>query len=78
MPSDIPDEISVDVSNLNIGDSIQVADIRQELSVAITSEDDETIVTVQAPAAEVENGQATEEQLEETEGTEEANTSEEE
>jgi large subunit ribosomal protein L25 len=78
LPSDIPEEITVDVSNLNIGDSIQVADIRQAVSVTIKNEDEETIVTVQAPAAEVENGQVTEEQLEETEGTEDTNSSEEE
>lgn len=54
LPSDIPEEISVDVSDLNIGDSIQIADIRSKVNVQITNEDEETIVTVQAPAAEVE------------------------
>lgn len=54
LPSEIPEEIEVDISNLNIGDSIQVADIRSQVSVDVVSEDEETIVTIQAPAAEVE------------------------
>ncbi|MCM3715790.1 50S ribosomal protein L25/general stress protein Ctc [Halalkalibacter oceani] len=54
LPSDIPEEISVDISGLAIGDSIQVADIRSTVQVEITSDDEETIVTVQPPAAEVE------------------------
>ncbi len=54
LPSDIPEEIEVDISSLSIGDSVQVADIRSRVSVVLTSEDEETIVTVQAPAAEVE------------------------
>ncbi|KYG33299.1 50S ribosomal protein L25/general stress protein Ctc [Alkalihalobacillus trypoxylicola] len=54
LPSDIPENIEVDISSLNIGDSIQIADIRDSVSVDITNEDEETIVVVQAPAAEVE------------------------
>ncbi|GAE31747.1 50S ribosomal protein L25/general stress protein Ctc [Halalkalibacter hemicellulosilyticus] len=54
LPADIPEEIVVDVSNLAIGDSIQVADIRSSLKAEVVNEDEETIVTVQAPAAEVE------------------------
>ncbi|NEU32544.1 50S ribosomal protein L25/general stress protein Ctc [bacterium LRH843] len=62
LPSDIPEEIEVNISNLAIGDSIQVADLRSSVSVELTSEDEETIVTVQAPAASIEP-----EQLPETE-----------
>lgn len=54
LPSDIPEGIEVDISSLNIGDSIQVGDIRSNVSVELTSEDEETIVTVQPPAAEKE------------------------
>ncbi|KMK74487.1 50S ribosomal protein L25/general stress protein Ctc [Alkalihalobacillus pseudalcaliphilus] len=54
LPSDIPESIEVDISELHIGDSIQIADIRKQVSVDISNEDEETIVTVQAPAAEVE------------------------
>jgi large subunit ribosomal protein L25 len=77
LPADIPEEITVDVSSLNIGDSIQVADIRSQVSVDITSEDEETIVTVQPQAAEQENGQAPEEQAEEAEEAEEGKSEEE-
>ncbi|GAE27714.1 LSU ribosomal protein L25p [Halalkalibacter wakoensis JCM 9140] len=77
LPGEIPEEISVDVSNLNIGDSIQVADIRSSVSVDISNEDEETIVTVQAPAAEVENEQAPDEQAEEAEEAEEGKSEEE-
>ncbi|KHF38335.1 50S ribosomal protein L25/general stress protein Ctc [Halalkalibacter okhensis] len=77
LPADIPEEITVDVSNLTIGDSIQVADIRSQVSVDITSEDEETIVTVQPQAAEQENGQAPDEQAEEAEEAEEGKSEEE-
>ncbi|WP_413377001.1 50S ribosomal protein L25/general stress protein Ctc [Alkalihalobacillus sp. 1P02AB] len=53
LPSDIPENIEVDISSLHIGDAIQIADIRDRVSVDIKNEDEETIVTVQAPAAEV-------------------------
>lgn len=54
LPADIPEEIEIDISGLNIGDSIQIADIRKNVSVEITNEDEESIITLQAPAAEVE------------------------
>lgn len=49
LPNDIPEEIEVDVSGLNIGDSIQITDLRDKVSVNITNEDEETVVTVQPP-----------------------------
>ncbi|WP_100405935.1 50S ribosomal protein L25/general stress protein Ctc [Bacillus solitudinis] len=67
LPSEIPEEITVDISSLNIGDSIQVADIRKTMKVEITNEDEETIVTIQPPAVEKEP-----EQLEEPEAVGEA------
>lgn len=54
LPSDIPEEIEVDISKLNIGDTILTADIRSSVSVELTSEDEEPIVAVQAPANQVE------------------------
>ena len=71
LPSDIPEEISVDVSNLSIGDSIQVRDIASSLSVDVMSEEEETIVTVQAKAAEKEDGQQPEEETSKEAPTEE-------
>ncbi|WP_062051230.1 50S ribosomal protein L25/general stress protein Ctc [Bacillus sp. JCM 19034] len=54
LPGEIPEEVVVNISNLAIGDSIQVADIRSSINVEIANDDEETIVTVQAAAAEVE------------------------
>lgn len=61
LPSDIPEEIEIDIAQLNIGDAIQVADIRSNVQVTIVNEDEDAIVTVQAPAAEVEDEQVSEE-----------------
>ncbi|WP_100374384.1 50S ribosomal protein L25/general stress protein Ctc [Bacillus sp. FJAT-45037] len=49
LPADIPEEIELDVSELQIGDSIQISELRNKLSVEINNEDEETIVTVQPP-----------------------------
>ncbi|MBM7650302.1 large subunit ribosomal protein L25 [Bacillus ectoiniformans] len=68
--SEFPESLSVDVSALEIGDSITVGDIRSSHSFEINHEDDETVVSVLAPRVE-------EEPEEEGEGSEEAETSEE-
>lgn len=75
LPSEIPSEITVDISNLNIGDSIQVKDIIGEQSVEITNDPEETIVTVLVQSAEQESGQVEEEgEPEAVQGDEEAQT----
>ncbi len=51
LPTDIPDAIRVDVSKLDIGDSIHVNDIKLERG-RIVAETNFTIATVLAPAAE--------------------------
>ncbi|MFV8829731.1 50S ribosomal protein L25/general stress protein Ctc [Alkalihalobacterium sp. APHAB7] len=61
LPSEIPSEITVDISTLNIGDSIQVKDIIGQQSVEITNDPEETIVTVLVQPAEQEPGQVEEE-----------------
>ncbi len=48
LPANIPDKIVVDVSNLDVGDSLQVSDLRIE-DARITSDAESTIVTVVAP-----------------------------
>ncbi|WJY26728.1 MULTISPECIES: 50S ribosomal protein L25/general stress protein Ctc [Sporosarcina] len=53
-PSDIPESIEVDVSKLDIGDTIQVSDLREGTKYEIQNEDDETIVLVSAPRTEEE------------------------
>jgi large subunit ribosomal protein L25 len=54
LPLEIPDSISVDVSALNIGDSIHVRDIAVPASVEVLSDLDATAVHVVAPRVEEE------------------------
>ncbi|WP_414048869.1 50S ribosomal protein L25/general stress protein Ctc [Macrococcus animalis] len=84
-PDDIPENIEVDVTELNIGDSIMVGELKADKAYTINNEDDEAIVsvvppTVEEPAEEegeaaegeaVEGTEASEEAAEETEATEE-------
>ncbi len=72
LPADIPEEIEVDISNVELGDTIQVKDIRDRVSVELLHEDDETILTVQAPSVvpeeeEAESGASDEASAEATE-----------
>lgn len=73
LPADIPEEVVVDVSELNIGDGITVADIKASISVDVSSEDEETIVTVQPPTVEPDPEEETEEDVsaDQVEATEE-------
>ncbi|WP_096203249.1 50S ribosomal protein L25/general stress protein Ctc [Bacillus sp. FJAT-45350] len=54
LPTDIPEEVVVDISNLNIGDSIQIRDMVNTQKVDITNDPEETIVTVLVASAEKE------------------------
>ncbi|AIC96603.1 MULTISPECIES: 50S ribosomal protein L25/general stress protein Ctc [Shouchella] len=49
LPADIPESITVDISSLNVGDTLSISEMRSTVSVDIVNEDDEAIVTVQAP-----------------------------
>ncbi|MCI0472378.1 MAG: 50S ribosomal protein L25 [Ignavibacteria bacterium] len=51
MPKDIPSHIDLDVTNLNIGDSIKVSDIKID-NVEILNEESQVIVQVVPPVAE--------------------------
>lgn len=51
LPGDIPDRIDVDISALNVGDSLHVADIKAQVKVEVIDEDHYTLVTIGAPAA---------------------------
>ncbi|MFB4165053.1 50S ribosomal protein L25/general stress protein Ctc [Alteribacillus sp. JSM 102045] len=52
LPTDIPEEITVDISDLNIGDSIQIADLKSGKAFEFTNEPEETVVTVLPPEQE--------------------------
>ncbi|ALC87099.1 50S ribosomal protein L25 [Bacillus sp. FJAT-22090] len=75
-PSDIPDSIDVDVTNMAIGDTITIADIRDKTNYTILNEDDYTLVTVSAPRVEEEETEMTDAEAEENNDTEEAKTEE--
>lgn len=48
-PANIPETIEVDVSNLEIGGSISVGDIRETSVFNILNEDEDTLITVTPP-----------------------------
>jgi large subunit ribosomal protein L25 len=53
-PAEIPDHIEIDISDLDMGDSVHVADIRPEGGIEIPYDVNFTVVTVVSPKAEVE------------------------
>ncbi len=72
-PKDIPEQFSVDVSALELGESIHVDALTVPEGVRLLVEDDMTIVSVTAPRAEVE--EVEEEEAEEPEVITEAKES---
>ncbi|MGE7934296.1 50S ribosomal protein L25/general stress protein Ctc [Viridibacillus arvi] len=52
-PSDIPESIEVDISTLEIGDTLVVGDIRSTSTFEILDTDDFLLVTVSVPTVEV-------------------------
>ncbi len=54
LPKDIPDEVEVDITELDIGDSYKVADVRVPTGVTTTSNADDIVVIVHQPAREEE------------------------
>ena len=61
LPRDLPDKVTVDVSALNIGDSIHVRDIHLPAGVAAKTQSDLTAFSVLAPVVEEEPVAAVEE-----------------
>ncbi|MBM7588188.1 large subunit ribosomal protein L25 [Bacillus pakistanensis] len=53
-PNDIPDSIQVDISSLEVGDTITIGDVKKNYSIEINSEDETTIASVLAPRQEEE------------------------
>lgn len=53
-PSNIPESIDIDVTEMAIGDTLTVGDVRDKVDYPITNEDDFTLVTVSAPRVEEE------------------------
>ncbi len=53
-PSDIPESFDVDISKMEIGDTLTVAEIREKSKYEILNEDDYALVTISAPRSEAE------------------------
>jgi large subunit ribosomal protein L25 len=53
-PSDIPESFDVDVSQLGIGDTITVADVREKSKFEILNDDDHALVLISAPRSQEE------------------------
>jgi large subunit ribosomal protein L25 len=60
LPDKIPPHIDIDVTNLNIGDSVHVSDLDIPGEVELITAPDETVITILAPAAEIEEEEAEE------------------
>jgi large subunit ribosomal protein L25 len=84
-PTDIPESIEVDISELQVGDTVTIADIRDKYSVTLNEEDDRTIASILAPRQEEEISTGEEQEAgipeneegRETEASEESKSSEE-
>lgn len=64
LPTQIPENVPVDVSPLKIGDSILVKDLRLPLEVKLLSDPEATVVTLAAPHIEEEAAKPEEEMAE--------------
>ncbi len=51
LPTELPEKIEIDVTNLNVGDSIRVKDLPAEGSLKFLGDEDRTVVAVIAPKA---------------------------
>lgn len=64
LPLDIPNAIEVDVSNLEINNSLMVSDIEVPENIDVVTPLDETVVTIVVPTEEVEEEETEEEFVE--------------
>lgn len=53
-PSEIPDSIDIDVSELAIGETLTVGDVRDKISFNVMNEDDFTLASVGSPRSDEE------------------------
>jgi len=72
LPTDMPDTIEVDVTNLDIGDSIHIGDIKIEDKISLLADTGRTVLSVLAPTVEEEEvpEEEVEEEAEEAEAEE--------
>jgi large subunit ribosomal protein L25 len=75
LPSEIPESIEIDITDLDVGDSVHVDEIPLEGEIEISAAMNFTVLTILSPKVEVEEVEEEEEELEEeaeVEGEEEA------
>ncbi|MFF2158926.1 50S ribosomal protein L25/general stress protein Ctc [Paenibacillus chitinolyticus] len=72
LPSDLPDSVQVDISNLGIGENILVSDLKLPENVEVKTEAQDVVVTVLQPQKEVEETTADEPAAEAEPAAEEA------
>lgn len=60
LPKDIPDKITVDISSLDVGDSLHVADIKVPENIKIVDSPEETVLTIVAEEVSEEAEETTE------------------
>jgi len=61
LPANLPDSIDVEVSKLNVGDSIQVKDLQSGAKYEFNNELEEVVVSILAPTEEPEESETTDE-----------------
>ncbi len=64
LPKDLPEDIKIDVSELEIGDSLHIADLQPPEGVTILSNPDQVVALVSTPRVEEEPEVAEEEEVE--------------
>lgn len=62
-PTNMPESLDVDISNLGIGDTLFVSDIRDQFEYEILHNDDETVITITPPATARDAGQGDNDEL---------------
>lgn len=77
LPDQIPENIAIDITDLDIGDSFHVEDLQLEDNVEIPADVNFTILTILSPKAEEEEVEGEEEEEMGEEGAEGAETAEE-
>ena len=70
LPLKMPEKITIDVSELQIGDSIHISDIEADEDIKFLGSPERVVVAVLAPHVVVEEEEEVEEELEEVEGEE--------
>ena len=62
LPADIPEKLELDISELDVGDSLQVGDLEPGEDIDILDSPEEVIVTIVTPSEEIEEEEIEEEE----------------